>query len=76
MRNEEGKTDLEKKVYRLICLRDITFRIHTLFLMSFFVVFCLLHLFLLLQYNILSFSPENGGVTGTPYLPTLNYTAF
>ena len=50
MRNQEGKIHLKKKVNRWIYVRDITFRLHTLFPMLFVVVFCLLHLFLLLQY--------------------------
>ena len=79
MRNQEGKIDLEKKVYRLNCVRDITFRLHTLLLMSFFVIFCLLHPSLLLQYNMgksCFFFSRKWWSDWTSYLPTLNYTAF
>ena len=47
-------------------MRDITFRLHALFPMSFFVVFCLFPPFHLLQYYVekISFAPEDGGETG------------
>ena len=56
MRNQEEKIEFQKKVHRRICVRNITFWLHVLLLMSFFVVFSSPSILQRTQ----NFAPENG----------------
>ena len=71
MRNQEGRTELQKKVHRRICVRNITFFGYmSSFLCHFCRFFRLLPPFRLVRFYIKKiFALENGGGEGRLVLP-------